>query len=600
MDNASGYSYPVEWQVHRWSEDPFSQGSWSQIKVGGSPIDRNILGRPLSQSFAIAGEACDEEMPAMVNGAYNSGLKAAKSMLDCESLCKDSSVVIIGAGAAGIAAANLAIKLGFRNVLILESRDRIGGRIHTVDLMNAEVKVDAGATWLQQVEYNNILFPIARDLGLHVFKTDFNNPLCASKHGLEDYHRIMKCMDVISQEATNMTIDNDISLSEVIKRVSNNCISTAETQGIDVVVADIMTDSGADPSILSAKYCFIEPGVGNGDYYIKEGYGALISKLADGLNILVGHKVIELDWGGRHSNSVKITTANGKVFVADRCICTVPISILKDESTLRLIPPWPPEYQSALSHLTMGFCDKVILRFSNRWWPRHPGGVFRWYGGGAGGLGNKNEAQQSRVTAGDDHGKYGRTWVDWVDLTEGVGVPLVVGFLTGEDAIQSCERGRTDEEVAMAATDALMEWSRCVQKTSPASSHGDDICNPRKSDLTDEHVPPCEEAFKIVSVAADSDLHGNAVPIEEGKIEANYGTFSSAGEPTSGTPIDYDIAGEQRSSVKLREPVHVIINKCAISMRTNPHMKDQYLVRPLHAHIQGGSMVAILGGSGQL
>lgn len=55
------------------------------------------------------------------------------------------SVVIIGAGAAGIAAAVKLIKNGFQNVIILEANDRIGGRIHTIDFGGS--KIDLGAQW---------------------------------------------------------------------------------------------------------------------------------------------------------------------------------------------------------------------------------------------------------------------------------------------------------------------------------------------------------------------------------------------------------------------------------------------------------------------
>lgn len=45
---------------------------------------------------------------------------------------KDAKIVIVGAGAAGIAAATKLHKHGFKNVKVLEAKNRIGGRIHTV------------------------------------------------------------------------------------------------------------------------------------------------------------------------------------------------------------------------------------------------------------------------------------------------------------------------------------------------------------------------------------------------------------------------------------------------------------------------------------
>lgn len=57
----------------------------------------------------------------------------------------DKQVIIIGAGAAGIAAATRLILNGFRNVVILEGQDRIGGRIHTIPWDSSVL--DMGAQW---------------------------------------------------------------------------------------------------------------------------------------------------------------------------------------------------------------------------------------------------------------------------------------------------------------------------------------------------------------------------------------------------------------------------------------------------------------------
>lgn len=57
----------------------------------------------------------------------------------------DPKIVVIGAGAAGIAAATKLLEIGFKNVLVLEAEDRIGGRIHTVRF--GENVLDMGAQW---------------------------------------------------------------------------------------------------------------------------------------------------------------------------------------------------------------------------------------------------------------------------------------------------------------------------------------------------------------------------------------------------------------------------------------------------------------------
>lgn len=57
----------------------------------------------------------------------------------------DRKIVVIGAGAAGIAAATKLVSNGLKNVTILEAENRIGGRINTVPF--GSNVVDMGAQW---------------------------------------------------------------------------------------------------------------------------------------------------------------------------------------------------------------------------------------------------------------------------------------------------------------------------------------------------------------------------------------------------------------------------------------------------------------------
>ncbi|MGI9162324.1 MAG: FAD-dependent oxidoreductase, partial [Mycobacterium sp.] len=63
-----------------WSLDPFSLGSYSFVRVGSSPGDRDALAAPEGRRF-FAGEACSRDHAATVHGAYASGEAAAKAIL---------------------------------------------------------------------------------------------------------------------------------------------------------------------------------------------------------------------------------------------------------------------------------------------------------------------------------------------------------------------------------------------------------------------------------------------------------------------------------------------------------------------------------------
>src|ERR1700731_3725563 len=76
-------------------------------------------------------------------------------------------VAVIGAGAAGIGAARRLADKGSVSVLVLEARDRVGGRVHTIE--PSGFPLDRGAEWLHSAD-RNPLSPIARDLGFRVHR----------------------------------------------------------------------------------------------------------------------------------------------------------------------------------------------------------------------------------------------------------------------------------------------------------------------------------------------------------------------------------------------------------------------------------------------
>lgn len=78
---------------------------------------------------------------------------------------KKYRVIILGAGAAGLSAANSLIKNGIQDFLILEARNRIGGRILSIDMGAGSSKVELGANWIHGV-LGNPIFELAIAHGL--------------------------------------------------------------------------------------------------------------------------------------------------------------------------------------------------------------------------------------------------------------------------------------------------------------------------------------------------------------------------------------------------------------------------------------------------
>jgi phytoene dehydrogenase-like protein len=397
-----------------------------------------------------------------VHGAYVSGKRAAKWCLETiqsdDTTDKPVLVVVIGAGAAGISAAET-IHKAFNSgpnavshkVIIVEALDRLGGRATTVS-MGDGIHIDAGGTWLQQYKSNPLVKEAVR-LGLTLVPTDFMYPYASCADGAVTVDEINAMVLQIETAAQRYheTVDADSSVMQIIDDLIRPMYqdNPRMLKIIDLTIAEIMADTGIPLNTLSSKYGLEEPSsVGEGDHYIKEGFSALWTGIAEGIDIRYNTPIKNIDW----TNAVTLTTLTDEVIVADYCICTIPISVLQDaanntSNVLSIRPPLPTEHLDALRQMKMAICDKVILRFSDRWWPTSPSGnnILKWYG----------------------DGKYGNSFTDMLDATDGVGSPTVVLYMIGADNVANYMDGKTDEEIADTAYDALCKWSATVGHLDP-------------------------------------------------------------------------------------------------------------------------------------
>lgn len=75
---------PSDWQITRWASDPFAYGSYSFMKAGASPEDRETLAEPVEDVLYFAGEATHVDYPSTVHGAFLSGLRVAEALMEAD------------------------------------------------------------------------------------------------------------------------------------------------------------------------------------------------------------------------------------------------------------------------------------------------------------------------------------------------------------------------------------------------------------------------------------------------------------------------------------------------------------------------------------
>ncbi|MGK0226401.1 MAG: polyamine oxidase, partial [Thermoproteota archaeon] len=166
---------PIGSLVTRWRSDPFAQGSYSFLAKGSEPRDREALAAPSNGRLFFAGEATDRDFPATVHGALLSGQRAAEEILDGDI----ASVVVVGAGAAGLAAAAMMAESGIE-VRVVEARDRIGGRVWTDTSLG--VPLDLGASWIHGTR-GNPLSALADSINAPRAATNYENHLVRDSYG---------------------------------------------------------------------------------------------------------------------------------------------------------------------------------------------------------------------------------------------------------------------------------------------------------------------------------------------------------------------------------------------------------------------------------
>ena len=406
---------PIAWHVARWGDDPWSAGSWTALAPGGTPQHRVELGEPIDGRLIVAGDTTNPVAASMIHGAYDEGLRAARWASD---VVQARNVIVIGAGFAGLGAAH-ALRDADVNVVVLEARDRIGGRVHTVPIGDGVV-ADAGAAWLQQ-HSNNSLARLAEQLGIVTVATDFHSPL-ASAVG-----RVVGDVDaaLVGIARAFDSASDDASVADVLPTYMQSLSTADRLTAQHAIDLEIDLENGVAHHRLSARRVLSEPGVGDGDQWLPGGLRQLLNYFAAGSNIRLNTPVRRIEWT---PDAVMVDD-----LAADCCICTVPAWLL---SKLELQPGLPATHRDALAHISVGVVEKVVLRFADRWWPHDDNGYLRWCDAPA-------------------------SWGEWLDLSDHVGAPVVAGFVAS-DAVTRNHHGRTDEQVAIAAARALRRWSESV------------------------------------------------------------------------------------------------------------------------------------------
>ena len=284
-------------------------------------------------------------------------------------LSNKKSILVIGAGMAGITAARLLQDSGHQ-VTVLEGRERLGGRIHTKQFGNS--LIDLGAAWIHGDSPDNPLITLAKKYELNTLATNWDETWFYQVHGGvigdEDFERIIEKADqlVSSIHRAQENARNNESIEETVNRLLNSLDEPVLIKrGVRWwLSSEIEGVSATNYKNLSLRYWDEDEAFEGDDLLIAEGYGALVKRMAEGINIQLNHTVQAIT----HTNAGVTASGSWGSIDADQAIVTVPLGVLKAQ-TIQFVPPLPADKFASINRLSMGLLNKIILTFNKPFWP---------------------------------------------------------------------------------------------------------------------------------------------------------------------------------------------------------------------------------------
>ncbi|XP_050545415.1 spermine oxidase-like [Daktulosphaira vitifoliae] len=311
----------------------------------------------------------------------------------------NKTVIIVGAGVAGIAAATKLLKNNVQDFIILEAENRLGGRIQTIPFGDGHI--DIGAQWIHGEE-GNVVYQMASEKHLvsdfrdtmedfmnSVFVTstgqiipiDLSSDFIKSSYSIldespeDDLERFMSIGELFQKRLEKMTIKNK---ELPIKQMVNWCHHYQNSyNGSDSLY------EASSINIDTFKHCPGYPAIS----WKSKGYSTIIDLLLEKYNdqsenlqikdkLIYGKEIVKIYWSG---DRAEIICADNSHFQADYVILTVSLGVLKNVYN-ELFEPELPEYKlKAIKNLGIGTVDKLFLKFPYKWWSDNISGFsFLW------------------------------------------------------------------------------------------------------------------------------------------------------------------------------------------------------------------------------
>jgi polyamine oxidase len=328
-------------------------------------------------------------------------------------------VLVVGAGIAGLTVANALTHAGVE-VLVLEARNRIGGRLHTVDVGGS--LIDLGGAWIHTPD-GNPMSALADLLAVARSPVDFfEDAMLVDVDGVQDaVAPLIPTIDAFYEwlDRERGSFDAQRSLAEAIddflagpgtrdpreralaRRFLRSAVS-AENAWVP-----------ADAAAREYPPSTVEYGGSSLGDFPDGGYRQILEGLAEGLDVRTSHPVREIAWGAEGVR-VRLDPID-EIYEGSHAVVTVPLGVLKDADAITFTPGLPDGHRAAIDRLGFGRFEKIVLRFDEPFWSR---------------------PEPLAVIADADTGN----WLVCFELHAFIGAPVLVAFAIGPAAERTLEQ----------------------------------------------------------------------------------------------------------------------------------------------------------------
>lgn len=294
-------------------------------------------------------------------------------------VCVDADVIVIGAGAAGLAAARRLARRSVR-VVVLEARDRAGGRVWSRPIARSATPAELGAEFIHG--RGGPTTRLLREAGMAAVDVGDAGWACSKDGELRREERDLSSAVAIFEAAR--ALPDDESVDCFLHRFEQDEATRETARAARAFVEGF---EAADPAIASARAIASEVRSGV-DLAIARplgGYGPMVEHLRNAcaaarVQLCLSTVVRRVSWR-RGAVAVDTSCCGGpQVFHARAAILTLPVGVLRhrgDETAVAFDPPLPSAKTEALSGIEMGHAMKVALWFRTAFWARIRSGRYR-------------------------------------------------------------------------------------------------------------------------------------------------------------------------------------------------------------------------------